>query len=41
MYSVAILKRAVFAYYLLIRLKGLLFLQSAWRPVGCEKVLYK
>ena len=27
-------------YYLLIRLKGLLILQSAWRPVSCEKVLY-
>ena len=38
MYSVAILKRAVFAYYLLIRLKGLLFLQSARCLVGCEKV---
>jgi hypothetical protein len=35
--SVAILKRAIFAYYLLIRLEGLLILQSARRPVGREK----
>jgi hypothetical protein len=36
----AILKRAVFAYYLPIRLKGLLILQRARRPVSREKVLY-
>ena len=34
--SVAILNRAVVTYYMLIRLKGLLILQSARRLVGCE-----
>jgi hypothetical protein len=38
--SVAILKRAVSAYYLPIRLEGLLILQRAQRLVGREKVLY-
>ena len=38
--SVAILKTAAVAYYLLIRPQGLLILQSARRPVGREKVLY-
>ena len=37
--SVAILKVAAVAYYLLIRLEGLLYLQSARRPVGRERVL--
>jgi hypothetical protein len=37
--SVAIPKRAVSADYLLIRLEGLLILQSARRPVGREKAL--
>ena len=36
--SVAILNRAVVAYYLLIRLEGLL-MQSARHPVGREKAL--
>ena len=39
-YSVVILNTVIGAYYLLTRLKGLLILQSARRPVGCEKVLY-
>jgi hypothetical protein len=38
-YSVAILKRAVFAYYMPIRLEGLLILQRVRRPIGREKVL--
>ena len=38
--SVAILNTAVIAHDLPIRLEGLLILQSAWRPVGREKVLY-
>ena len=38
--QVAILNTAVVAHYLQIRLKGLLILQSARRPVGREKVLY-
>ena len=37
--SVAILNTAVVAYYLPIRLEGLLILQSARRLVGHEKVL--
>ena len=40
MNSVAILKTAAAAYHLPIRLKGLLVLQSARRPVGLEKMLY-
>lgn len=36
----AILNTAIVAYYLLIRLKGLLTLQSARGPVDREKVLY-
>lgn len=38
--NVAILIAAVVAYHLLIRLKGLLILQSAQHLVGREKVLY-
>ena len=38
--SVAVLKTAVVTYHLLIRLKRLLILQSARRPVGRGKVLY-
>ena len=37
--SVAISKTAVAAYYLPIRLKGLLILQSARGLVGCENML--
>jgi hypothetical protein len=37
--SKEIWKRAIFAYYLLTKLEGLLIVQSARRPVGGEKLL--